>query len=237
MHLFLAYLPVVFFPDKIDCESSCFKTSFDTNVHVEASISYPIVPEITPLAFHANKAIHKELHTIYDTFIQELWEEDGDDRTSHYTLHWVRSSSHLLSFYGERYEYRGGAHGSTHYITKTFWDHDGTIQELSLDDLFNTGSRKWLFQYCKEYFVSHRYGYYSDDDYSWVPFCPEDLESFLFTDAGLLLIFQNYVVDGLMDDPPTLLIPYSVLAPIARPDGPIGAKMVHCPSHLTCFNR
>ena len=64
----------------------------------------------------------------------------------------------------------------------------------------------------------NRCGYYSYDDYSWMGFNPEDLDSFLLTEKGLLLIFQNYVISGYEDYPVTLLIPYADLTSIANSD-------------------
>ncbi|OHE77721.1 MAG: hypothetical protein A3F67_12125, partial [Verrucomicrobia bacterium RIFCSPHIGHO2_12_FULL_41_10] len=190
----------------IDCEKELFETAFDTNVHVEASISYPRVAEISPLARYVNEAVRKEAHKLHDAFMQEmsapqeeLWEEYGDERTLRYNLSLVHSNPDLMSFYGSKYQYRGGVHGSVRYITKTFCQQDGTIQELSLDDLFLPGYREWLFQYCEDYFKSNRCGYYDDDDHSWVGFNPKDLDAFLLTEKGLLLLFQNYVVSGYDD--------------------------------------
>ncbi len=209
----------------IDCESELFETAFDTNVHIEASVSYPRVPETTPLARYANEVIKKEARKLHDTFVQEmstpeeeLCEEDGDDRTLRYDLSLVQSDPDLISFYGSKYQYRGGAHGSVWYITKTFCQQDGIIQELSLDDIFLPGYREWLFQYCEGYFKSSRCGYYDDDDHSWVGFNPKDLDAFLLTEKGLLLLFQNYVVSGYDDCPMTLLIPYTKLSHILNPD-------------------
>lgn len=96
---------------------------------------------------------------------EELWEEDGDDRTLRYDLSLVHSDPDLMSFYGSKYQYRGGAHGSVRYITKTFCQQDDTIRELSLDDLFLPEYREWLFQHCESYFKSNRCGYYNDDDH------------------------------------------------------------------------
>jgi len=208
----------------IDCESELFETAFDTNVHVEASVSYPRVPETTPLACYVNEAVSKEAHELHDTFVQEmsapqeeLWEEDGDERTFRYDLNLVHSDPDLVSFYGLRYQYRGGIHGSVRYITKTFCQQDDTIRELSLDDLFLPEYREWLFQHCESYFKSNRCGYYDDEDHSWVGFNPKDLDAFLLTEKGLLLLFQNYVVSGYDDHPTTLLIPYNKLISIANP--------------------
>jgi hypothetical protein len=212
----------------IECELRSFETVFDTNVHVEASMSYPHVTETSLLARYVNEAVRKESHKLYDAFVQEmsspqeeLWEEDANERTLRYGLDLVYSTPVLMSFYGSKYVYSGGVHGSVQYITKTFWQQGNAIYELSLDDLFLPGSREWLFQYCENYFKSNKCGYYSYDDYSWVGFNPEHLDVFLLTEKGLLLIFQNYVVSGYNDYPMTLLIPYSKLVSIKNPDGPL----------------
>ena len=103
-------LEIPFHP--IECESELFETAFDTNVHVEASVSYPRVPEISPLARYVNEAVRKEAHELHDIFVQEmsapqedLWEEDGDERTFRYDLSLVHSSPDLMSFYGSKYQY------------------------------------------------------------------------------------------------------------------------------------
>ncbi|MDE3047734.1 MAG: DUF4163 domain-containing protein [Verrucomicrobiota bacterium] len=201
---------------------------FDTNVHVETSVSYPRVPENSLLARYVNEVVRKEAHELHDAFVQEmsapqeeLWEEDGNERTLRYELSLVFSNPDLMSFYGSKYQYLGGMHGSVRYITKTFFQQDHAIRELSLDDLFLPGYREWLFQYCEDYFKSNRCGYYDDDDHSWIGFNPEDLDAFLLTEKGLLLIFQNYVVSGYDDYPITLLVPYTKLASIVNPDGPL----------------
>jgi hypothetical protein len=135
-------------------------------------MSYPHLPETSLLERYVNEVVQKEAHELYDTFVQEmstpqeeLWEEDGDERTLRYDLSLVHSTPDLMSFYGSKYQYRGGAHSSVRYITKTFWQQNDTVRELSLDDLFLPGYREWLFQYCEDYFKSNRCGYYYDDDH------------------------------------------------------------------------
>lgn len=235
MYVFLAQIFTILLPfgagdclHPIECESEICETVFDTNIHVEASASYPRVPETSSLELYVNEVIRNEAHELHDTFVQEmsapwdeLWEEDGDERTFRYDLSFVHSSPDLMSFYGSKYQYRGGAHGSVRYITKTFCQRDDTIRELTLDDLFLSGYREWLFQYCEDYFKSNRCGYYDDDDHSWIGFNPEDLDAFLLTEKGLLLLFQNYVVSGYDDYPMTLLIPYTKLASIVNSNSPL----------------
>ena len=235
MHIFLSQILSILLPygtgdtlSPIECESELLETVFDTNVHVEASVSYPRVPETSLLARYVNEVVQKEAHELHDIFVQEmstpqeeLWEEDADERTLRYDLNLVHSTPALMSFYGSKYQYCGGVHGSVRYITKTFWQQNNTIRELSLDDLFLPGYREWLFQYCEDYFKSNRCGYYDDDDHSWIGFNPEHLDAFLLTEKGLLLIFQNYVVSGYDDYPMTLIIPYTKLAFIVSPNGPL----------------
>jgi len=232
MYILLAQILTILLPfgtedtlSSIECESHSFETAFDTNVHVEASVSYPRMPEISLLSRYVNEAVRKEAYELHDTFVremstpqEELWEEDGDERILRYDLSLVHSAPDLMSFYGSNYQYTGGAHGSVRYITKTFSQRDDTIRELSLGDLFLPGYREWLFQYCKDYFKSNRCGYYDDDDHSWIGFNPEHLDAFLLTEKGLLLLFQNYVVSGYDDSPVTLLIPYTKLSHIVNPD-------------------
>ena len=215
--------------DDIKYEEQVLETSFETNVRVEAIFSYPQLSETSFFECYVNETIKRDSLALYDSYIQKMGglqedagdEEELNERTLHYGLQPVYCSPNLISLYGCEYQYAGGAHGSVHYITRTFWQQNETVRELSLDDLFQPGSREWLFRYCEEYFKSHRCGYFSYDDYSWVGFNSEDLDAFLLTEKGLLLIFQNYVVSGYDDDPMTLLIPYSKLVPIVNPDGPL----------------
>jgi hypothetical protein len=235
MHIFLAQILATLLPYgtgdsiyPIECELSSFETAFDTNVHVEARVAYPQVPETSIFARYVNESMRKEAHEMHDNFVQEmsapqeeLWEEEEDERTFSYNLDLVYSTPVLMSFYGSEYQYCGGVHGSVRYITKTFWQQDDTIRELSLDDLFISGYRDWLFWYCEDYFKSNQCGYYSDDDNSWIGFNPKHLDAFLLTEKGLLLIFQNYVVSGYDDYPMTLLIPYAKIAFLTNPASPM----------------
>jgi len=203
-------------------------------------VACPRVSATNFFSQYVNAALRKEACELHDTFVQEMsvpqegfWEGDSDERMFHYELNLVCSTPLLLSFYGSKYQYCGGAHGSVRYITKTFWKQDETIRELTLDDLFLPGYREWLFQYCEDYFKLNRSGYYSYDDYSWVGFNPEDLDSFLLTEKGLLLIFQNYVISGYDDYPVTLLIPYVELTSIANSDRPWPVDYLRIPQQET----
>lgn len=215
--------------DDVQYEEQLLETSFETNVRVEATFSYPRFPETSSLKRYVNENIRRDSRSLYDAYIEKMSslqqdageEEELNERTLHYGLQPVYCSPNLISLYGSKYQYAGGVHGSVHYIARTFWQNDGIVRELSLDDLFLCEYRQQLFRYCEDYFASHQWGYYSYDDHSWIGFGPEHLDAFLLTKNGLLLIFQNYVVSGFDHFPTTLLVPYALLASIAKPNGPI----------------
>lgn len=215
--------------DDIKHEEQLLEARFETNVRVEATVSYPRLPETSFFKCYVNENVKRDSLALYNAYIQKMGslqqdigeEEELNERTLHYDLQPVYCSPNLISLYGSEYQYAGGAHGSVHYITRTFWQNGGIVRDLSLDDLFLSGYREQLFRYCENYFKSNRCGYYSYDDYSWVGFGPEHLEAFLLTTKGLLLLFQNYVVSGFDDFPTTLLVPYALLASMANPDGPL----------------
>lgn len=200
------------------------ETIFDTNVHVDISITYPQLAGSNRLIQYANEEIRKEATALHDDFaiktsqpVEGLCEEDADERKLFYDLHLVYTSPLFLEFYGSYYRYTGGAHGSEEFITKVFWQHNDMISELTLDDLLLPHGRDLLYRHCHTYFKESRGGYYSYDDMGdWDPFQPEHLDAFLLTDEGLLLVFQNYTVCGLMDIPITLLVPYEKLGSILK---------------------
>lgn len=222
------------FVDDVKYEQQTLENSFDTNVHIEVSISYPQLPGASPLMHYVNETVKRDAHALYDTYIQKMRapqrdvgeEEELNERTLYYRLQSVYCSSGLISLYGVEYQYAGGVHGSMHYMTRTFWQNGNLVRELSLDDLFlSEECREQLFRYCENYFKSNQCGYYSYDDYSWVGFGPEHLDAFLLTQQGLLLLFQNYIVSGFNDFPTTLLVSYALLAFMANSDGPLPALM------------
>lgn len=207
-------------PNRISHESI-----FDTNVHVDVSAVYPKLTEVNALTRYANEAIQAEAMSLHDTFLKEvitpihdLGEDDAGCRSMYYTLHLVHESPNLLEFYGHKYQYTGGVHGSMQYITKVFWQNGNNISEITLDDLFTPSGKDALFEYCHHYFKENKWGYYSYDDLEdWDPFQPHHLDDFLLTKEGLLLIFQDYTLFGLLDDPLTFSLPFAQIMPWINP--------------------
>lgn len=221
IHILTHILTLALEPDQ-----GVLETSFDTNIHVDVSITYPKLTEFSELPRYANEMLRQEAITLHNDFvekmcepIEELWAEDADEYMLSYGLHLVYKKPHLLEFYGHKYRYTGGAHGSEEFISKVFWQDNNTISELNLNDILLPYGRDLLYHHCHTYFKESHGGYYNDDNMGdWDPFQPEHLDAFLLTDDGLLLIFQNYTICGLMDEPITFLIPYNKLRSILKPE-------------------
>jgi hypothetical protein len=220
--------------DSIQRDQLVLDTAFDTNVHVEARISYPKLPGTSDFIKYVNLSLEKDSHLRFNQFVQEMsipqenvWEDEDNEYIFRYSLYPIYCGRNFISICGYEFRCLGSSHGSQSYVGKTFWEKDGTIHELNLDDLFdqNHKDRQFLFQYCENHFKSNKHGYYYYEDFSWVNFRPDHLDTFILTEKGLLLIFQDYVISGPDDYPSTLLIPYSILAHIANPDGPIPALL------------
>ena len=219
--------------DSIPCERIEYNTTFETNVHVEAGISYPVLPGTNALTKYVNESLKEDSHFQYDQYLQkmripqeEVWEDDLD-REFQYSLYPIYCSPDLVSIYGSKYYYWNLPHGSLKYVSKIFWQKNGSIYQLKLSDLFLPKHKnlQFLLRYCEKYFKSRKSGYYAYEDPEWPKLRTDHLETFVLTEKGLLLIFQYYVVDGWNDDPITLLIAYSDLVPFMNPDGPLSALL------------
>lgn len=65
-----------------------------------------------------------------------------------------------------------------------------------------------MLRYCEFFFKSRGYGYYSSIPELQIKLGAHDLETFVLTDEGVVIVFQHYRVAGLGDEPDVVLIPY-----------------------------
>jgi hypothetical protein len=181
--------------------------------------SYPVFSGTGSMIEYANGQLKTDIKNWLDSCANF---SDEEPHTLSYRLFPTYQSPNLISVYGSNFQ-GGGGHGCTYYEGKTFWQTEGSIVELSLDDLFikDSGYRQFLLQYCENYFKSSGYGYYAS--------CPEyephlktnDLDIFVLTDRGLRIIFRAYVVGGWADGPDTVLIPYENIKGFIDITGPL----------------
>ncbi len=208
-----------------DCERHRKEASFETTGPVHVECSYPVFSGKGILIEQVNRQLKTEVEGRFNCFIQgemcteEVWE---DGCTLSYELFPIYQAPNLISIYGCDFQGRG-CHGCTYYEGKTFWQRGGSVVKLVLDDLFikESGYRRFLIQYCENYFKSSGYGYYSSRSELLPELSPGDLDIFVPTDKELMIIFRAYTVGGWADGPDIVLIPYAELKKFIDPFGPL----------------
>lgn len=215
--------------NSFNCERCRKEISFKTNVPVDVECAYPVFSGKGAFVEYVNKQLKKDAEDRFVDFIcgeisaEDVWDEGY---ALSYDLSPVYQTSNLVSVFGCNFQGRGG-HGCSYYEGKTFWQRENSISELVLDDLFLKGSghREFLLQYCENNFKASGYGYYSSRAEFPPELSPSDLDIFVLTDEGLMIVFRAYTVGGWADGPDTVLIPYTKLQKFIRPHGPLKAML------------
>jgi hypothetical protein len=199
--------------------------SFEMRVPVHAKCSFPIFSGEGTLIELTNAQLKESAEARFENFVQggffseDQWE---DGYTLNYELFPIYQTTDLISIYG--YDFQGrGDHACTYYEGKTFWQIGNTVIKLDLDDLFVEGSgyREFLLQYCENNFKAAGYGYYAAENEFVPELGPDDLNTFVLTPQGLLIIFRAYTVRAWADASDTVLIPYTSLKEYIDPSGPL----------------
>ncbi len=212
-------------PSSISYEVCKKEVSFDVSGPVYVECSYPIFSGKGALIEQVNRRLKTEAEAHFDCFVQgeifteETWE---DGVTLSYELLPVCQQPNLISIYGCDFQGRG-CHGCTYYEGKTFWQKGNSVIQLVLDDLFVKGSgfQQCLLEYCEDYFKTSGYGYYSSRSELLPELGLNDLDIFVPTDKGLMIVFSAYRVGGWADGPDKVLIPYANLREFIDPFGPL----------------
>ncbi len=125
----------------------------------------------------------------------------------------------ILVFRQEGYDYRGGAHGSP--ITEAFTFDLVTGKRLTLADWYKDGYLKILSDVSRAHLQADK-----DllGDPAWIiSGTKPDLDNFSVvypTAKGMLIVFPAYQVAAYASGQPEVLVPYSKLAPVAKPGTP-----------------
>lgn len=207
---------------QLECE-------FNTNVEVSAVCEYPSFHGNDVFINFVNNALETEAKEVFANFIkqEQIIQEDIDqgfgDCFLCFDLFPAYFSSNLISIYGYELQQRACPHGWTHYYGKNFWKKGTTIREIALSHIFIQESDwcNFLLSYCDTYFKNTEYGYYKTD-YGITPELePKDLDTFILTEKGLMIIFQPYRVWGWADGPSSITIPYENIKGFIDPNGPL----------------
>lgn len=214
---------------KFNGKDQILNARFKTTVEVTVECIYPHLYGDDSLINYVNQKIERTAHDLFEKFIKQektTEEELNDDFGGcylDYRLFPVSIHPNLVSIYGSESQSRACPHGWTHHEGKNFWKNSNRIVEIQLEDLFIKESSwcNFLLQYCDNYFKSSGYGYYGQDSGFIPKLEPEDLETFLITDHGLMIVFRSYKVGGWADGPDVITIQYDKLKGFINPNGPL----------------
>ena len=241
------FLIFCFFPLLAFCENGCIPEilersinscsgeeralaiEFEKQVLITAESRYPHFNGDSPLIYYVNKKLEIAAKTLFDSFIehekasQEEYDKDFGGCSMGYQLSPVYCQPNFISIYGCESQTRACPHGWTHYESKNYWQSENAIIEVGLKDLFlkESGWCNFLLDYCDRYFTVTNHGYYASDYGLRPKLEPEDLNIFVITKEGLIIIFRSYRVGGWADGPDIITIPYNDLKEFIDPNGPL----------------
>lgn len=144
----------------------------------------------------------------------------GNSLDISYTIE--HADKNLISLLFSTYGYTGGAHGNTGSTAYNYDLNRGVM--LKLADLFqpNANYLKVISDYC---IADLKQANISDDE--WIRNGagpkPENYDSWNITPQGLQITFDAYQVASYAAGPQQIVVPYSALKSIIKPDGPLAA--------------
>jgi len=115
------------------------------------------------------------------------------------------------------YYFANGAHGSERYHGFNFFSLKDSSIELTYETLSNPNKdlRGFVTKYCEDILIGSKIGYFADDGFK-NELEQNDVDTFIITDCSLVIIFQPYTVEGLMDFPFSIKIDLDQIKPYLR---------------------
>ena len=214
---------------KYAAEQKCLNIHFETSVPVDVECLYPHLSGDGLFISYVNNRLEHCANDRCTGFVTseksstEVLDNDFGGCFLEYNLYPVLVLPNLISVYGFDFRSRDSPHGCTYYEGKNFWQTGDRIVELELRDLFLEGSdwQEFLRQYCQNYLVQNKCGYYVMDEWYSPELNNEDLDIFILGEHGMMIVFRSYRVGGWADGPYTITIPYEKLMSYIDPAGPI----------------
>ncbi len=161
-----------------------------------------------------NKEVFKEAAESTDA------DRPGNSLDISYTVE--HADKNLISLHFSNYSFTGGAHGNTNSVTYNYDLNHGVM--LKLADLFQPNSNylKVISDYCAKEIKKTDM---TDDKWIREGAGPkaENYRSWNITPEGLQITFDAYQVAAYAAGPQEVVVPYSVLKTIIKPDGPLAA--------------
>ncbi len=131
----------------------------------------------------------------------------------------VHSSEAIASMRDVEYQYTGGAHGNSSHGGMNFIAANEKVTLFKLEDLFKPDS-DWLRRlekFCVTDLMRQEASSIGGEDHQ---FNAEELANFTVSPAGLQIYFSPYAVGSYAEGAFTVHVPWEILRPCLRPDGP-----------------
>ncbi|MCX5682436.1 MAG: DUF3298 domain-containing protein [Planctomycetota bacterium] len=130
-------------------------------------------------------------------------------------------SDTLISVFGTRFSYTGGAHPNTNHYSLNYLLKDGKAAPLALADLFlpRAAWEKRLSDLVMEVLRRKKAGWVLDGTLKGLK--PKDLEVFTLTPRGITFVFSPYAVSCYADGTFTVVVPFKKLEGLIDPAGPM----------------
>lgn len=140
------------------------------------------------------------------------------------SYHTTFADKNLISVLVWTYQYTGGAHGGSYSTTFNYDLQNGRM--LNLSDLFQANSHygKVISNYCTDALMKE-IGAEADQEWLRTGTAPkaENYKSWNITPDGLQITFDAYQVAAYALGPQEVIVPYSALSAIIKPDGALSA--------------
>lgn len=130
-------------------------------------------------------------------------------------------SADLISIRGSTYQYMGGAHGNYGDFPVNYWWRNGTAREVKVADLFDARKpwRAVLGRHLRCELIRQEANYVVEGSVKEADLA--DSENFTFSPAGVEFHFSPYEVGPYAQGAFHVTVPFTVLRPVLRADGPL----------------
>lgn len=127
----------------------------------------------------------------------------------------------LISIRGSTYEYTGGAHGNYGDFPMNYWWRNGTVTRVKVTDIFDAAKpwRTLLGRHLRRELIRKEAHYVVEGSVKEADLAK--CENFTFSPAGAEFHFPPYEVGPYAQGAFRVTVPFKVLQPILRRDGPL----------------
>lgn len=192
----------------------------------DISVRYPRFSSAGPLARAANAILAAREQKVFRGFRERARKElpslKKDFPQAQYGLtlspHRITDRPTLVSAYIDRYDYLGGAHGTSRFEAYNWALVDGKVRAVHLQDLFQPGTdaAREASRALVAIMKSRRYTPSNVASGEWTHLTREQMDRFVVGTSGVLFLFDQYDLGAGAEGARKVLVPFSKLPHLDR---------------------